>query len=305
MIKKVGMIVRFNVISYLIKEGISNLFKNKKSTISSLMIMCATMLIFGLFFVIGENINAFVENVAEAQEIRVNLKTDATDKEIEEVGNEILSIEGVRNAEYVSKEEAIKYMEDLLGSEAVAEYKERNIFPVAYNVTLTDLNLNDDVQAAINEIPQVDNIVSSNQVIAQIVRLAKGVKYVTAGILVLLVIISVSIIANTIKLTVHARRKEISIMKYVGATNSFIRWPFLVEGVIIGVIAGLLSVGIVGLAYTGIANQLSGTEFLETVHWKLLDFKDMFNLILTVYLVLGIGIGVIGSRISMRKYLEV
>ncbi|MEI3401526.1 MAG: permease-like cell division protein FtsX [Clostridia bacterium] len=279
--------MRFNVISYLIKEGISNLFKNKKSTISSLMIMCATMLIFGLFFVIGENINAFVENVAEAQEIRVNLKTDATDKEIEEVGNEILSIEGVRNAEYVSKEEAIKYMEDLLGSEAVAEYKERNIFPVAYNVTLTDLNLNDDVQAAINEIPQVDNIVSSNQVIAQIVRLAKGVKYVTAGILVLLVIISVSIIANTIKLTVHARRKEISIMKYVGATNSFIRWPFLVEGVIIGVIAGLLSVGIVGLAYTGIANQLSGTEFLETVHWKLLDFKDMFNLILTVYLVLG------------------
>lgn len=297
--------MRFNVISYLIKEGISNLFKNKKSTISSLMIMCATMLIFGLFFVIGENINAFVENVAEAQEIRVNLKTDATDKEIEEVGNEILSIEGVRNAEYVSKEAAIKYMEDLLGSEAVAEYKERNIFPVAYNVTLTDLNLNDDVQAAINEIPQVDNIVSSNQVIAQIVRLAKGVKYVTAGILVLLVIISVSIIANTIKLTVHARRKEISIMKYVGATNSFIRWPFLVEGVIIGVIAGLLSVGIVGLAYTGIANQLSGTEFLETVHWKLLDFKDMFNLILTVYLVLGIGIGVIGSRISMRKYLEV
>ena len=299
------MIVRFNVISYLIKEGISNLFKNKKSTISSLMIMCATMLIFGLFFVIGENINAFVENVAEAQEIRVNLKTDATDKEIEEVGNEILSIEGVRNAEYVSKEEAIKYMEDLLGSEAVAEYKERNIFPVAYNVTLTDLNLNDDVQAAISEIPQVDNIVSSNQVIAQIVRLAKGVKYVTAGILVLLVIISVSIIANTIKLTVHARRKEISIMKYVGATNSFIRWPFLVEGVIIGVISGLLSVGIVGLAYTGVANQLSGTEFLETVHWKLLDFKDMFNLILTVYLALGIGIGVIGSRISMRKYLEV
>lgn len=297
--------MRFNVISYLIKEGISNLFKNKKSTISSLMIMCATMLIFGLFFVIGENINAFVENVAEAQEIRVNLKTDATDKEIEEVGNEILSIEGVRNAEYVSKEEAIKYMEDLLGSEAVAEYKERNIFPVAYNVTLTDLNLNDDVQAAISEIPQVDNIVSSNQVIAQIVRLAKGVKYVTAGILVLLVIISVSIIANTIKLTVHARRKEISIMKYVGATNSFIRWPFLVEGVIIGVISGLLSVGIVGLAYTGVANQLSGTEFLETVHWKLLDFKDMFNLILTVYLALGIGIGVIGSRISMRKYLEV
>ena len=297
--------MRFNVINYLVGEGVRNIFKNKKSTMSSLMIMCATMLVFGLFFVIGENINAFVANVAEAQEIRVNLKTDATEEEIEEVGKDILEIEGVKNVEYVSKEEAISYMEDLLGSDAVSEYKERNIFPVAYNVTLKDLSLNDDVQSAIKEIPQVDNIVSSNQVIAQILRLAKGVKYVTAGILILLVIISVSIISNTIKLTVHARRKEISIMKYVGATNSFIRWPFLVEGVIIGVISGLLSVGIVGLAYTGVAKQLSNTDFLATVHWKLLEFKDMFNLILIVYLGLGIGIGVIGSGISMKKYLEV
>ena len=297
--------MRFNVINYWISEGVKNLFKNKKSTMSSLMIMCATMLVFGLFFVIGENINAFVSNVAEAQEIRVNLKINATESEIEEVGNEILAIEGVRNAEFVSKDDAIKYMEDLLGSDAVAEYKERNIFPVAYNVTLTDLSLNDEVKNEIKQIPQVDDIVSSNQLIAQILRLAKGVKYVTAGILALLIIISVSIISNTIKLTVHARRKEISIMKYVGATNSFIRWPFLVEGIIIGVIAGLLSVGIVGLVYIGIANQLSATDFLETVHWKLLDFKDMFNLILMVYLGLGIGIGALGSGISMRKYLEV
>ena len=297
--------MRFNVINYLIGEGIRNLFKNKKSTMSSLMIMCATMLVFGLFFVIGENINAFVSNVAEAQEIRVNLKINATESEIEEVGNEILAIEGVRNAEFVSKDDAIKYMEDLLGSDAVAEYKERNIFPVAYNVTLTDLSVNYEVQNEIKQIPQVDDIVSSNQLIAQILRLAKGVKYVTAAILALLIVISISIISNTIKLTVHARRKEISIMKYVGATNSFIRWPFLVEGIIIGVIAGLLSVGIVGLVYTGIANQISSTDFLETVHWKLLDFKDMFNLILVLYLGLGIGIGAIGSGISMRKYLEV
>ena len=297
--------MRFNVINYWISEGVKNLFKNKKSTMSSLMIMCATMLVFGLFFVIGENINAFVSNVAEAQEIRVNLKINATESEIEEVGNEILAIEGVRNAEFVSKDDAIKYMEDLLGSDAVAEYKERNIFPVAYNVTLTDLSVNYEVQNEIKQIPQVDDIVSSNQLIAQILRLAKGIKLVTGIILALLIVISIFIISNTIKLTVHARRKEISIMKYVGATNSFIRWPFLVEGIIIGVIAGLLSVGIVGLVYTGIANQISSTDFLETVHWKLLDFKDMFNLILVVYLGLGIGIGAIGSGISMRKYLEV
>ena len=297
--------MRFNVINYLIKEGVRNLFKNKKSTMSALMIMCATMLIFGLFFVIGENLNAFVENVADAQEIRVIIDNDATESEIEEVGSEILAIDGVKSVEFVSKDEALEYMKDMLGDELIEGYSERNIFSVAYNVTLTDLKLNDEVQDNINQIPHVKKIVSSNQTISQIISLAKGVRVVTAGILALLIVISVSIIANTIKLTVHARRKEISIMKYVGATNSFIRWPFLVEGVIIGVVAGLLSVGIIFAAYTGVANQLANTSFLQMANWTLLNFSDMFNLILLVYLGLGIGIGVLGSSISMRKYLEV
>ena len=297
--------MRFNVINYLIGEGIRNLFKNKKSTMSSLMIMCATMLIFGLFFVIGENLNAFVENVAEAQEIRVIIDNDATDSEIEEVGNEILGIEGVKSAEFVSKDEASDYMKDMLGDEVLEGYSERNILSVAYNVTLTDLKLNNEVQDSINQLPHVKKIVSSNQVIAQIISLAKGVRIVTAGILALLIIISVSIITNTIKLAVHSRRKEISIMKYVGATNSFIRWPFLVEGIIIGIVAGLLSVALIGGVYTGIAHKLADTSFLQMANWSLLNFSDMFNLILIVYLGLGIGIGILGSSISMRKYLEV
>ena len=297
--------MRFNVINYLIGEGIRNLFKNKKSTISSLMIMCATMLIFGLFFVIGENINAFVENVADAQEIRVIIKNEATESDVEEIGKQILAIDGVRNAEFVSKEDALEYMKDMLGEELIEGYEERNIFSVAYDVTLTDLELNDEVQESIRQLDYIKDIVSSNQVIAQIINLANGVKAVTAGILVLLIIISVAIISNTIKLTVHARRKEISIMKYVGATNRFIRWPFLVEGVIIGVVSGLLSVAIIGLAYTTIADKTAGTTFLEMANWKLIEFKEMFNLILTVYLGLGIGIGIIGSSISMRKYLDV
>ena len=297
--------MRFNVISYLIGEGLSNTFKNKKSTISSLTIMCATMLIFGLFFIIGENINAFVGNVAEAQEIKVIVVNDATDAQIEEVGNEILGIDGVKNAEYVSKEEALESMKEWLGEDIRDGYDEKNIFSASYNVTLTDLELNDEVQKSILEIPNVKKIESSNKVIEQVLRLAKGVKIVTGVILVLLIIISTSIIANTIKLTVHARRKEISIMKYVGATNSFIRWPFLVEGIIIGIMAGLISVGLIGLVYTYIADKMAGTVFMQMIQWQLLKFSDMFELILVVYLGLGIGIGTIGSCISMRKYLEV
>ena len=94
-------------------------------------------------------------------------------------------------------------------------------------------------------------------------------------------------------------------MKYVGATNSFIRWPFVIEGIVIGIAAGLLSVAIIGVAYTYVANQMAGSTFMTMIQWQLLQFSDMFSLILTVYLALGIGIGVVGSSISMRKYLEV
>ena len=297
--------MRFNVINYLIGEGIRNLFKNKKSTFSSLMIMCATMLIFGLFFVIGENINAFVKNVADAQEIRVVIKNEATEEEIEEIGRQIYEIEGVKSAEFVSKEDALEYMKEMVGEELIEGYKDRNIFSVAYDVTLTDLELNDEVQESILQLDHIKKIISSNQVISQVINLARGVRVVTGAILILLVIISIGIISNTIKLTVYARRKEISIMKYVGATNSFIRWPFLVEGIILGIVAGLLSVALIGGAYTSIANWLSTTYFLEIAKWKPIEFKEMLNLILTVYLGLGMGIGVLGSGISMRKYLEV
>lgn len=298
--------MRFNVISYLIKEGFSNIFKNKKSTISSLMIMCATMLIFGLFFVIGENISAFVNNVAEAQEIRVFVKSDATEAEIEQVGKDILSIDGVKDAVYISKEEGLESMRDWLGDELTESYKgENNILSAAYDVTLTDLELNSDVQESLQQIDNVKKVEASNKVIDQVLRLAKGIRIVTMGILILLIVISTAIISNTIKLTVHARRKEISIMKYVGATNGFIRWPFIIEGIVIGILAGILSVAVIGLAYTYIADQVSATTFMQMIQWKLIEFKEMFSLILVVYLALGIGIGIVGSSISMRKYLEV
>ena len=297
--------MRFNVINYLIGEGIRNLFKNKKSTISSLMIMCATMLIFGLFFVIGENINSFVENVADAQGIQVFVENTATEEEIEAVGNEILNIEGVRNAEYISKEAALETMEEWLGPDLIEGYKDRNIFSASYKVTLTNLELNTKVQESIRQIDKVEDIESSNESITLVIKIAKGVRLVTGVILVLLIIISTAIIANTIKLTVHARRKEISIMKYVGATNSFIRWPFIVEGIIIGIVSGLLSVGIIAIAYTLIAGKLATAPLMTMLHWELIQFKDMFNLITIVYLSLGIGIGIIGSSISMKKYLEV
>ena len=183
---------------------------------------------------------------------------------------------------------------------------ENNIFTAYYVVTLTDLTKSKVVQDQISTYTDVvKKINSKDEVTSTLIRLANGIKIVTGVILVLLVIISIFIIANTIKLTVHARRKEISIMKYVGATNNFIRWPFIVEGMIIGILASIISIVIVGFAYNFVAEKLVNAEFMQLINMSLISFSDMFSSIIFVYMLLGIGIGVLGSVISMRKYLKV
>ena len=161
----------------------------------------------------------------------------------------------------------------------------------SYIVTLTDLDLNESVQEQISKLPHFKRITSSNQTINSLSIIGKWIRIVTGVILIVLIFISIFIIANTIKLTVHARRKEISIMKYVGATNNFIRWPFIVEGMIIGVFASAISIALVGGAYSVIADKLVNSQFMQVINMSLISFSDMFESIIFVYMLLGIGIG--------------
>ena len=273
------------------------------------MIMCATMIIFGVFLILGENINHFVKDVEDSQGIQVFAKDEATDEQIKALGEQISKIEGVNKTQFKSKEDALNQMKEKFGEEnesLLEGYEgENNIFTASYVVTLTDLNLNQQVQDEIMKLDNVKKITSSNQTVTTLIDLSNGIKIVTGVILLLLIVISVFIIANTIKLTVHARRKEISIMKYVGATNGFIRWPFIVEGMIIGIISSLISILIVGVAYNFIAEQMVNSSFMKIMGVSLVSFGDMFNSIIIVYMLLGIGIGALGSIISMRKYLKV
>lgn len=299
--------MKYNIFGYLIGEGFSNVFKNKKSTGASLMIMCATMIIFGIFLILGENINHFVSEVESAQGIQVFINNDATQEQIDQIGEKIRALNGVSTVEYKSKDDALNQMKEKFGDkqDLLAGYEENNIFPASYVVTLTDLNQSKDIQNQILTFDNIKKITSKDETVATLINLANGIKIVTGVILVLLVVISIFIIANTIKLTVHARRKEISIMKYVGATNGFIRWPFIVEGMIIGVFASAISISIVALGYGFISERLVNSQFMQVINMSLVTFGEMFNSIIFVYMLLGIGIGALGSVISMRKYLKV
>lgn len=296
--------MKYNMLGYLIGEGFRNVFKNKKSTMSCLIIMCATMLIFGIFFLIGENVNHTMKELEATQGFEVFIKNDATDSEIATLGEEILAIDGVNNIQFKSKEEALTIMKERL-QESQWLLDGVYIFPASYIVKLTDLNLSEQVQEKVQQLDNVKRITSSDKTMKTLVTLGNGINLITVIILVLLILISTFIISNTIKLTVHARRKEISIMKYIGATNNFIRSPFIVEGIIIGIVAAMISVLLIGLSYNVIADKLLNSSITDLIDFQLLGFNELFNLIIIVYLILGVGVGVVGSVISMRKYLKV
>ena len=300
------MTVKHSIFGYLLGEGFRNVFHNKKSSGASLAIMCATMLIFGLFFMIIENLNNAVETLETQQGIKVFIQKTATDAQMEQIGEQIQAIDGVNKVTFVSKEDALNQTKEKLKDKQalIAGWDESNPFKASYLVTLTDLKLSSQVQDEIKKIDNIDSIQSRDETINGLVEIANGVRIVSAVILTLLVLISIFIIGNTIKLTVHARRKEISIMKYVGATDSFIRWPFVIEGIIIGIVAALLSILVLGIAYSLITNA-AANSIISTMGIKLLSFTDMTTLLVIVYMVLGIGIGALGSSISMRKYLQV
>ena len=298
--------MRYNVLTYLIGEGFSNVFKNKKQAMTSIGMMCVTMLIFGIFFVIGENLNHFVDQVQSEQGIQVFMKLDSTDEQISKLKQDLLNIDGINTVDFISQSQALQQIKERFGEKAyLLEERDESIFQVSYVVTLTDLSNSSKIQEQIKKLDNVDEIRSSNETIGTLVKIAKGIRIATYVISICLIVFAIFIIANTIKLTVHARRREISIMKYVGATNGFIRWPFAVEGMIIGVIAGIISTALLAAIYSLAVGNDGFAGFISKMGLTLLNFSELINLVVIVYLVLGIGIGVLGSTISMRKYLKV
>ena len=299
--------MKFNTIGYLIGEGFRNTFKNKKSTLSAMLVMCISMLLFGFFFILGENVNHIMGTVEDAQAIQVFIVEGTSDEEIGTLGDKIKQIDGVDSTKvkFLPREEGFEQYIEKYGDKAYLFEPYKDTVTDSYIINFTDLKLAKEVEVKINELENVKKITSANETMEKLVSITNGIRIVTILILAGLVIGAIFIISNTIKLTVYARRKEISIMKYVGATNSFIRWPFIVEGIIIGILAACISILVVGGGYKIIATKLLASTVIQNLGITLVSFGDMFNMIIIIYMILGIGIGVLGSSLSMRKYLEV
>ena len=306
------MIVNYSIISYLIGEGLKNFIKNKKSTFAALLIMFVTMITVGIGFAAAQNVTSIFRQLEEEVPVIVYIKDGLSSSEQKNIEDYIKSISFVNNVNYTSKAEALKKAREKLAdsAEILDKYTENNHpFKASYSVTLTDISKSSEVIDILKQSEEifedVEEISSPDTFIDGLSKIDRWIKIGLFGIGAVLIAGSVVIIGNTIKLTVHARRREISIMKYVGATNNFIRAPFVVEGVVIGMVAIAISILSLGGIYHLVYNVVMNSVWMNGVELELLQFGEIFKSTIVVYLVLGVGIGVIGSMLSMKKYLKV
>lgn len=292
-------------LGYLTKEGFRNLRVNKLMTVASITVLFSCLMLVGIAFMMLVNIESFISGIEAENVIMVYVNDETDSYDYIRLGNELRAIPNVGNVEMIEKDAA--YAEILNGlDDGLREYlqsTDENPLPDAYKVTVADM---DGFEAVVSEVKTLRNVsrVHENSVLArQLAGLRNSVTYISGGIIILLLVVSLFIISNTIKVTMFSRRLEISIMKSVGATNSFIRWPFMVEGIVIGIIAGILATGAVwGIYEFALGSFTSMLSSFGDV--KEVSFLDYAPYLVAAFVGIGIFTGVFGSATSIRKYLK-
>lgn len=291
---------------FTFREAMKGLWRNRLMSIASVTSVSATLIILGVIFALVVNINAISESAKDQFDtIQVFIKEEATSEEIKSLVQSIEKIEGVDSALYESKADALEKMKSSWKENAyLLEGLEENPLPSSVVVYLKDIYFAESVLGALKNLPAIEEIKSYQDVVEKLLNITELVR--KSGMVVIFVLIAIStfIIHNTIKLAVNSRQKEITIMKYVGATNWFIRWPFLVEGMILGLLGALISVGAVKVCYEYVYAMFTNDFYaLATTYFIVPNVlvKDTVFL----FVIIGVGIGSLGSIWSMRKHLKV
>ncbi len=290
---------------YLTKEGFRSLRVNKLMTAASITVLFSCLLLIGIAFMLLVNIETFIGNIERENVVMVYANTDISAYDYLRMRAELESIDYVGSVESVEKGPA--YEEVLAGlNENVRNYLEsldENPLPDGYKITVSDMNHFNEVVDNIKKLDNILRVHENSSLARQLAAVRNAVQYISLGIIVLLLVVSLFIISNTIKITMFSRRLEISIMKSVGATNSFIRWPFMVEGMIIGLIAGILATGAVWGLYELAMREFSYV-FTSFGDAQAVNFIDYAPYLAAAFILIGMFTGFFGSATSIGKYLK-
>ncbi len=288
-------------LKYLTKEGFRSIWVNKLMSLASVAVLMACLVIIGLGAMIFFNINALLDNVENQNVIMVFAENDATDEEVSIIGNKIKVLDNVEDCIFVPKDDALLEQREAMGADAaLLDGLEENPLPDAYKVVVKDLSQFDYTVTQLKSIDGIQRVRENSDVATKLVSIRRAVTIISVGIVALLFVVSLFIISNTIRITMFSRKLEISIMKAVGATNWFIRWPFMIEGVNLGIISCLVSFLVLLGIYSGIQYICSGL----IAQFKLVNFWNYAWYILGIFAAIGVFTGSVGSLISMSKYLK-
>lgn len=292
-------------LKYLTKEGFRNIWTNRMMSLASICVLMSCLVLIGSAAMIFFNIDSLLGKIEEENVIMVYIADETTDKQISEMETQINNLGNIKEIEFVPKEDA--WQEQLATMEkAQAEFFTQVSsdipLPDAYKVTVDNLDLFDQTVDGLNKLDHIDTIRENKDLAQKLVAIRKGISVVAIVIVAVLLAISLFIISNTIKLTVYSRRLEISIMKSVGATNNFVRFPFVIEGMILGVLSGVISLGLVWGLYELAVKQFS--ELLSSLNLQAIAFVDYALPMLGIFVAIGVICGVGGSVVTMSKYLN-
>ena len=301
------MRLKLRIIKNTIKQGLQGMWRNRGMGMASVTSISAVLMILGVILILILSINNFVlDTTTKFDEIQVFLVDDLTEDQLTAIEDTAKDNEGVVSVMYQSKDQALDIFKEDWGDEAylLEGLEEKNPLPNSYIIKLKDLEYADNVVKSIKTLDGVEEVKYDKDVIDKLVAFADYIRLGGMAIIAVLVFVSVFIISNTIKLTVSSRRREINIMKYVGATNSFIRGPFIIEGVLFGLIGAVVSIFIVYYGYEyffDLVNDKLYTLFSVFLVTPKMIFKD----ISIIFLAIGVGIGGLGSIVSLKRFLNV
>ncbi len=290
-------------IGYLTKEGFKNIWLNRLMSVASISVLLSCLVMMGIAFMLIVNMQEIITNIEDANVIVAFVEDDASDEVVSQVRTDLMKIDNVKDCEFISKEEAFEEQLESLGGDRTLFEGMDNPLPDSYRVVLDDLTLFDSTLRQIEGVNNVQSVREDRELSQQVASIRKTVTYISFGVIIILLIVSLFIISNTIKITMFSRRLEIKIMKSVGATAWFIRWPFMVEGMSLGIISGVLSLGVVWGVYELVARSIGGS-FSLFMSGGIVPFKEHALFILVAFLAVGIITGAFGSAVSIRKYLK-
>ena len=290
---------------YNIRQSFSQMNRNKGMYFTSTMAITAMMLILGLFFVAFVNVNLFAATIEKDYNvIQIYLSANNTPELTQAIGTTIENMDGVDHVNYVSKDEALGTLKTRWGENGyLLENLPENPLPDSYNIYVKDKNAANAVAQAAPQLDGVDDIVYYQDTIEKLAKVSRFVEVGSLITMAFLVIVSIIIVANTIKLTVFNREKEISIMKYLGATDWFVRAPFIWGGIFVGVISAAIATGLTYVIYQKTV-EIIGGDFGRILSVDLVSARYLSDNLMIIFLCIGISVGMCGSIISIRRFLD-